>query len=90
MSKQLIYIASDIEGTILTANSSRELCELYVMDYFGINPNKHYSTPAIFEGYTKIQYSEFEDDLDGFWTFIDSDGDNTRINLFTMIMDQPI
>jgi hypothetical protein len=90
MSKQLIYIAVDTDGTVLTANTSRELCEAYVMDYFGINPNKHYSTPAKFEGYTKIEYSEFEDDLDGFWIFIDSDSDKTRINLFNMIIDQPI
>ena len=86
---KLIYIASDTEGNVLTVNTSRELCEAYVMDYFGINPNKHYDKPAICEGYTKIQYSEFEDDLDGYWFFNDG-GQIIRINLFNMIIDRPI
>ena len=86
---KLIYIASDTEGNVLTVNTSRELCEAFVMDFFGINPNKQYDEPAICEGYTKIQYSEFEDALDGYWFFNDG-GQITRINLFNMIMDQPI
>ena len=90
MKNQLIYIASDTEGNVLTVNTSRELCESFVMDFFGINPNIDYDEPAICEGYTKMQYSEFEDDLDGFWTFTDSDGNKNRINLFNMIMNQPI
>jgi len=89
MNKKLIYIATDVEGNLLTVNTSRKLCEDFVMDFFGINPNKHYDEPAICEGYTKIEYSEFEDNLDGYWLFQDV-GQRTRINLFTMIIDQPI
>lgn len=89
MSK-LIYIAIDKDdGTVISANSTFELCEARVMDYFGINPNKDYSLPAKCEGYTKIQYSEFEDDLDGYWIFKDDDV-TSRINLFNVVIDQPI
>lgn len=89
MNKQLIYVAVDADGEVLTVNTSRELCTAYVMDFFGINPNKNYRKPAICEGYTKIDYSEFEDDLDGYWIFED-DGEKTRVNLFNKILDQPI
>ena len=89
MNKQLIYIAVHSDGTVLTVNTSRELCEYYVMDFFGINPNIQYNETSVFEGYHKIEYSEFEDDLDGYWIFVY--GEKTeRVNLFNMTMDKPI
>jgi hypothetical protein len=89
MNTQLIYIAVDMDGTVLTVNTSRELCESYVMDFFGINPNKQYTESAIFEGYHKMHYSEFEDELDGYWVFRCTDR-SERINLFITVMDKPI
>ena len=89
MNNQLIYIAVHSDGQVLTVNTTRELCEYYVMDYFGINPNRQYTESAIFEGYHKINYSEFEDELDGYWIFKCGE-DIHRINLFNMAMDKPV
>jgi hypothetical protein len=69
----LVYVAvlKDYDGLtdVMTVQSDRNDLETYVKDYFGISENKHYDNPAEFLGYTKIEYSEFEDDLEGFYKF---------------------
>lgn len=89
MNKQLIYIAVDMDGRVLTVNTSREKCEYYVMDFFGINPNKQYAQSAIFEGYHKIHYTEFEDELEGYWIFRCNDT-SEKVNLFITTLDKSI
>lgn len=87
MEKQLIYCAVLDDGTVMSVNTSRKDCEDFVMDYFGINPNKTYSKPSEYIGFTKIEYSEFEDDLEGYYKFSD-EGEITRVNLFTKILNE--
>jgi hypothetical protein len=69
----LLYVAvlKDYDGLtdVMTVQSDRNDLETYVKDYFGISETKHYDNPAEFLGYTKIEYSEFEDDLEGFYKF---------------------
>jgi hypothetical protein len=88
MEKQLLYCAVlEDDGTIISVNTSRKDCEEFIMDYFGINPNKTYTDPSEFIGFTKIEYSEFEDELEGYYIF--SNGtEKTRVNLFTKILNE--
>lgn len=88
----LLYVAvlRDTELTsddVMCVQTSFARLETYVKDYFGISDTKNYSKPAEFLGYTKIEYSEFEDDLDGFFTFKD-DGEITKVYVFNKILDE--
>ncbi len=69
----LVYVAmlKDYDGSIdiLTVQSEKKDLETYVKDYFGISETKSYTTPGEFLGYNKIEYSEFEDDLEGVYKF---------------------
>lgn len=69
----LVYVAmlKDYDGysNVMTVQTEKENLETYVKDYFGISDTKHYDNPAEFLGYTKIEYSEFEDDLEGYYKF---------------------
>jgi len=86
----LIYVAVDEDGEVLTVNESRDDLEAFVMEYFGINPNKYYSHPDECLGFTKIQYSEFEDDLEGYWLFRSTDLVITRVNLWCKQLNETI
>lgn len=88
----LLYVAvlRDTELTsddVMCVQTSFARLETYVKDYFGISDIKNYNKPAEFLGYTKIEYSEFEDDLDGFFTFKDDD-EITRVYVFNKILDE--
>ena len=87
MENKLIYIAVDDDGCVLNVNINRDDCEKFVMDYYGINPDKTYSSPSICNGFTKIDYRHFEDDLEGYWTFLDN-GKNYRVNLWCKILNE--
>jgi hypothetical protein len=58
---------------VLCVQTSFAKLETYVKDWFGISETKKYTKPAECLGYTKIEYSEFEDDLDGYFTFKEED-----------------
>jgi len=64
----LVYIAleetEDKDFDVLTAQETREGILNYIKEYFGIS--EKYPNSAIYLGYTKIEYSEFEDDLEGY------------------------
>lgn len=73
----LVYVAllKDEDGSVdvLTVQTNKEKLEVYVKDYFGISEDKVYTTPSEFLGYNKIEYSEFEDDLEGVYKFKQDD-----------------
>jgi len=90
----IIYIAilRDTELTsdeVLCAQSSFENLRTYVFEYFGISDVREYNNPAKFLGYTKFNYSEHEDDLDGYFTF-DEDGLITKVYVFNKFLDEKI
>lgn len=88
----LIYVAvlRDTKLTsddVLCVQTSFDKLEIYVKNWFGINEAKNYSKPAECLGYTKFEYSEFEDDLDGFFTFKEDD-EITKVYVFNKILDE--
>ncbi len=88
----LVYVAvlRDTELTtdeVMCVQTSFAKLENYVKDYFGISEVKNYPKPAECLGYIKYEYSEFEDDLDGFFTFKDGD-EITKVYVFNKILDE--
>lgn len=88
----LVYIAvlkddSFTSDEVICAQTSFERLKTYVFDYFGISETKNYPKPAKCLGYTKIEYSEFEDDLDGYFTF-DDEGEITKVYVFNKVLDE--
>ena len=88
----LVYVAilRDTEFTsddVMCVQTSFARLETYVKDYFGISETKQYNKPAKCLGYTKYEYSEFEDDLDGYFTF-DDEGEITKVYVFNKILDE--
>lgn len=88
----LVYVAClrDIELTtddVMCVQTSFARLETYVKEYFGISEVNKYNKPAKYSGYTKYQYSEFEDDLDGFFTF-DDDGEITKVYVWIKLLDE--
>lgn len=88
----LVYVAilKDDDYTVnevMCVQTSFAKLETYVKDYFGISDVKKYGKPATLLGYTKIEYSEFEDDLDGYFTF-DDDGQITKVYVFNKVLDE--
>lgn len=87
----IIYVAVDTDdGEVLCVNESRAELEAFVMDYFGINPAKPYTLPDECLGFTKIEYSEFEGDLEGFWLFRDRGDVISRVNLWCKTLNDRI
>ena len=96
-----LYIATTDEGTVITANTTFELCEIFVKDYFGINSNINYVNPAIYDGFLKNIYEdenggvvEPEDNACiGKWLFTDSIGDEPvkhAINVYKILVDKEV
>ena len=88
----LVYVAilRDTELTsddVLCVQTSFAKLETYVKDYFGISETKTYGKPAECLGYIKYEYSEFEDDLDGYFTFKDGD-EITKVYVFNKVLDE--
>ena len=88
----LVYVAILREkdfttDEVMCVQTSFERLKTYVFDYFGISETKKYSNPAKFLGYTKIEYTEFEDDLDGYFTF-EEDGEKIKVYVFNKILDE--
>ena len=88
----LVYVAILRDETFSTSEvmcvqTSFEKLQTFVYDYFGISDAKNYTKPATCLGYTKIQYSEFEDDLDGYFTF-DEDDEKTEVYVFNKVLDE--
>ena len=88
----LVYVAvlKDIELTcdqVLCVQTSFEKLEIYVKDWFGISEVGNYTKPAECLGYTKIEYSEFEDDLDGYFTFKEDD-EISKVFVFNKSLDE--
>jgi hypothetical protein len=91
---KLVYVAIDEDGDVLHVNESRDALEYFVMDCFGINPDRKYNQPDECLGFTRIEYSEFEDDLVGYWKFkdtMDGKGVNvTRVNLWCKELNERV
>lgn len=88
----LVYIAvlRDKEMTcdqVLCVQTSFQKLEIYVKDWFGISETRSYNKPAECLGYTKIEYSEFEDDLDGYFTFKEDD-EIAKVFVFNKSLDE--
>ena len=89
---KLVYVAIDEEdGDVLCVNTSRSELEAFVMDWFGINPNKNYSQPEECLGFTKINYSEIDGDLEGYWVFEEQQlKTKTRVNLWCKTLNERV
>ena len=89
---KLVYVAIDEEdGDVLCVNTSRSELEVFVMDWFGINPNKNYSQPEECLGFTKINYSEIDGDLEGYWVFEEQQlKTKTRVNLWCKTLNERV
>jgi len=90
----LVYVAvlRDKELTVdevLTVQVDKSKLEDYIKDYFGISENKEYSKPAEYLGFTKFEYSEHEDDLEGYYTFKE-DGEISKIYLFCKYLNETV
>ena len=88
----LVYVAvlRDTEMTcdqVLCVQTSFEKLEIYVKDWFGISEVRNYTKPAECLGYTKIEYSEFVDDLDGYFKFKEDD-EITKVFVFNKSLDE--
>ena len=88
----LVYVAvlRDKELTsddVLTVQTDKSKLEEYIKDYFGISETKKYDKPGEYLGFTKIEYSEFEDDLMGYYKFKDGE-DISRVYLFCKVLDE--
>jgi len=59
----------DGDYDLLTIQDSRIGILNYLIDYYGINSEYVDENPPENLGYTKIHYSEFEDDLEGYYKF---------------------
>jgi len=92
MKTELLYVAvlRDKElssDEVLTVQTDKNKLEEYIKDYFGISEKKTYSTQAKYLGFTKIEYSEHEDDLEGFYSFKDEDV-ICKVYLFCKVLNQ--
>jgi hypothetical protein len=90
----LVYVAvlkdNDLSvDEVLAVKTDKEMLSTYVKDYFGISETKTYNKVAKYLGYTKIEYSEFEDDLEGYFTF-DDDGEICKVYVFCKVLDEKI
>jgi hypothetical protein len=90
--KTIVYVAllKDDDFTsdeVMTVQTSKEKIEEYIKDYFGISNVKKYDKPAEYLGFTKYEYSEFEDDVVGFYTFKDGE-EISKVYLFSKILDE--
>lgn len=88
----LVYIAvlrdtSLSVDQVLTVQSDRKVLEVFVKDYYGISDTKQYGNPGKYIGFTKIEYSEFEDDVEGYYTFEDS-GEISKVFVFCKALDE--
>jgi hypothetical protein len=72
---------------VLCVHTSFAKLETYVKNYFGISETKTYDKPAEFLGYTQYQYSEFIDDLNGYFIFKEDD-ELTKVYVFCKALDQ--
>ena len=87
----LVYVAllKDDDGftNVLTVQDSKEKLEAYVKDYFGISETKSYNNPGELLGYKKIEYSEFEDDLEGIYKF-KADGQISEVLVYCKSLNE--
>ena len=96
----IIWLIIDKEDNYpIIAASTRELAEQQLFDYMGYNPEE-LADDLIYLGYKKIEYSEFEDDFTGIYTFEGlyptGYGENVKYEweiqefwLYSMYLDQP-
>jgi hypothetical protein len=95
MSKiKLIYVAvvqdSDQEFDVIATYDNKEELEKYIMDYFGINPDKHYDSPAEYLGFTKFsQPDEGSDICLGYYSFLDM-GEKSNVFIYENELNEPI
>jgi hypothetical protein len=90
-------ITSDEDGNVLYVTNTRESANrLIIEDYYSIkiDETEHESNGDKYLGFTTIEYSHFEDDLYGYYTFEsnydtspDSQPKEQRYNLFSKFID---
>ena len=90
-------ITDDEDGNVLYVTNTRENADKLIMeDYYEIKvgETEHESNGDKYLGFTKIEYSEFEDDLYGYYMFesnydtrADSQPKKEKYNLFSKFID---
>lgn len=99
--KIYLYIATSGDGTVISANTNFDLCEIYVKDFFGISEKFNYENPAEYVGFIKNIYEdekgeviESEDNTYiGKWIFNDPYSDEPvkhAINLYKILVDKEV
>lgn len=88
----LVYVAliKDEDGStdVMTVQEDKQKLETYVMDYFGISEEKKYDNPDEYLGYIKIEYSEFEDDLEGYYKFKSKDESISKVYVYCKSLNE--
>lgn len=77
-----------LSNCIMTVQQSKEDLEVYIMDYFGISATNHYDNPSQYLGYKKIEYLDFEDDLDGYYKFRETDGTLSNVYVYSKSLNE--
>ena len=95
--KWVWVITSDDDGNVLYVTDTRDKADKLILeDYYSIKvgETEHESNGDKYLGFTTIEYSHFEDDLFGYYTFesnydtrFDSQPKKERYNLFSKFID---
>ncbi len=90
-------ITSDDDGNVLYVTNTRDKADRLILeDYYSIKvgETEHESNGDKYLGFTTIEYSEFEDDLYGYYTFesnydtrFDKGLKKEKYNLFSKYID---
>lgn len=75
---------------VMTVQETREELDEYIMEYFGISKKRNYLEPAECLGFQKVEYSDFEDDLVGNWTFRSKDGQISKVYVYIKTLGEKI
>lgn len=75
---------------LIAVQETREDLEEYVMEFFGISKRRQYNEPSESLGFTKYEYGNFEDDLEGFYKFRDKDGTISRVYVYCKTLGEKI
>jgi hypothetical protein len=90
----LVYVAilkdNDLSvDEVLGVYTTMDKIDYLVKDYYGLTEKYPKNDKIKFLGYVKIEYSEFEDDLDGYYK-IECDGVIEKVFIFNKVLDEPI
>ena len=72
---------------IIYVGSNRENVDFNVLDYFGINPDKKYTMPSEYLGFTNCD-CEYLDGFIGTYNFKENDRKHEKVSLYYRIVNE--